>query len=216
MKIKKKLIIFDFDGVLIDSQQNMELSWICVQRKFNLNIPFKEYKKHLGKPFKYILLLLGIKNNFKKIKSCYDNASIKYINKIRPYPYVLSTLKKILKEGKEIAIVTSKDKKRSKIIVKKLFKGINFSMISSPEKKFRSKPDPDLILKTLTHLNYKPGDALYCGDTPVDFETAKKAKVAFIFATYGYAKLKFKIFFRFYKKKPYKIKYFSDLLKIIL
>ena len=194
----------------------MEVSWNCVQNKFNLNISFNEYRKHLGKPFKNILLSLGITNNFKKIKSCYDSASIKYINKIRPYPHVLNTLKKIVKEGKEIAIVTSKDKKRSKMIVKKLFKGINFSMIITPEKNFKSKPDPDLILKTLNSLNYEPSDALYCGDTPVDFETAKKAKVAFIFATYGYAKLQFKLFFRFYKKKPYKIKVFSDLLKIIL
>ena len=146
---KKKLIIFDFDGVLIDSKKNMEVSWNCVQNKFNLNISFKEYRKHLGKPFKNILLSLGITNNFKKIKSCYDSASIKYINKIRPYPHVLNTLKKIVKEGKEIAIVTSKDKKRSKMIVKKLFKGINFSMIITPEKNFKSKPDPDLILKTL-------------------------------------------------------------------
>jgi HAD superfamily hydrolase (TIGR01549 family) len=216
VKINKKLIIFDLDGVLIDSRENMEASWLCVQDKFNLNIPFKEYIKHIGKPFRSILLSLGIKNNFKNIKSCYDNASIKCINKIRTYPNVLNSLKKITKKGKEIAIVTSKDKKRTNIIVKKFFKGVNFSMITTPEKKFRSKPDPDLILKTLTHLNYEPGEALYCGDTLVDFETAKKAKVAFIFATYGYAKLRFKIFFRFYKLKPYKINAFSDLLKIIL
>ena len=51
MNIKKKLIIFDLDGVLIDSKKNMEASWICVQNKFNLNIPFEEYKKHLEKIF---------------------------------------------------------------------------------------------------------------------------------------------------------------------
>ena len=35
IKIKKKikLIIFDFDGVLIDSKKNMEISWESVKKK---------------------------------------------------------------------------------------------------------------------------------------------------------------------------------------
>ena len=44
---KKKLLIFDFDGVLADSIDNMEISWSHVKDKFNLKSNFDEYKNIL-------------------------------------------------------------------------------------------------------------------------------------------------------------------------
>ena len=35
-----KLILFDLDGVIIDTKKNMQLSWKKVQKRFNLNISF--------------------------------------------------------------------------------------------------------------------------------------------------------------------------------
>ena len=34
MKIKKELILFDLDGVLIDSKKNMQFAWEAVQDEF--------------------------------------------------------------------------------------------------------------------------------------------------------------------------------------
>ena len=36
MKIKKELILFDLDGVLIDSKKNMQFAWEAVQDEFKL------------------------------------------------------------------------------------------------------------------------------------------------------------------------------------
>ena len=41
MKKKNQVIIFDFDGVLIDSKKNMEFPGIK-QKKFHLNYSFKK------------------------------------------------------------------------------------------------------------------------------------------------------------------------------
>ena len=57
----KKNIIFDLDGVLIDSIENMESSWNSTNKKFNLDISFNKYRKYIGKPFKEILKSLGVK-----------------------------------------------------------------------------------------------------------------------------------------------------------
>ena len=44
---KEKLIIFDFDGVLIHSEKNMELTWNkTIKNLKEYNIPFSEYKKY--------------------------------------------------------------------------------------------------------------------------------------------------------------------------
>ena len=55
MPTKKKILIFDLDGVLINSISNMKISWNSTSKKFDLNINFEEYKKNIGLPFKKIL-----------------------------------------------------------------------------------------------------------------------------------------------------------------
>ena len=48
-------ILFDFDGVLIDSLPTMEIAWKSVQNKFGILNTFLDYRKHIGLPFKEIL-----------------------------------------------------------------------------------------------------------------------------------------------------------------
>ena len=60
---KKKLIIFDLDGVIVNSLVNMRISWNYVSKKYKLNIKFSEYKKYIGLPFKKILINLNILKN---------------------------------------------------------------------------------------------------------------------------------------------------------
>ena len=58
--MKNKLIIFDLDGVLIDSIENMRISLNQTAKSLNLNLNFKEYKKFLGLPFEKIMNKMGI------------------------------------------------------------------------------------------------------------------------------------------------------------
>ena len=50
-----KLIIFDLDGVIVDSEKNMRHSWEHVKKKYKINKNFNDYKKKIGLPFKNIL-----------------------------------------------------------------------------------------------------------------------------------------------------------------
>ena len=59
--MKLKLIIFDLDGVLINSLPNMVYSWNKVRKKFKINKKFSEYYKHVGLDFYDILENLDIK-----------------------------------------------------------------------------------------------------------------------------------------------------------
>ena len=60
-----KLIIFDLDGVIFDTEKNMKISWKKVQKKYGINKSFNEYKKYIGLPFGSILNNLDI-NHSKK------------------------------------------------------------------------------------------------------------------------------------------------------
>ena len=95
-----KLIIFDLDGVLIDSRTNMRLSWKEVQKKHKIKQTFNQYSKFIGLPFFEILKNIGISNLrlMIKIKKTYNKSSIENIDKIKFYPGIISTLKYLKKK----------------------------------------------------------------------------------------------------------------------
>ena len=187
--MKLKLIVFDLDGVLINSLPNMIYSWNKVRRKFKIDNQFTEFYKFIGLEFYEILENLKIKKkNFLKIKKAYSKFSNEGSNRIKLYKNVKKTLLKLNKIT-PLAILTSKDKARTKKILKKLLSEINFQSVQSPTKKFRSKPSSDLLLKLIAENNVNLDQVLFIGDSVYDYQMAKRSHVKFIYAKYGYSNL---------------------------
>ena len=183
--LKNKLIIFDLDGVLIDSKNNMKSAWNSTKKKYKLNANFSEYFNHVGMPFNSILRSLNIFDKNKLIEKEYSKASIKNFNKIKLYKDVKKVLN-LLKRNKKIttAIVTSKNYDRTKKILK-LFK-LKVDYIQCPQKGLRGKPHPDQILKVIKKFKVHKKNCFYVGDTIFDKVSASRSKINFVFAKYGY------------------------------
>lgn len=203
MKIKSKIIIFDLDGVLINSLSNMKYTWSKVRTKFKLNIPFKNYEENIGLPFLEILKKLNVKNDRIKIKNYYKKVSSLNLHKIKMYKNVNKTIIG-LKKKYILAIFTSKDKERTNKILKKI--NTKFDIIITPEDLKFGKPHPQGINKIIKKANIKKKNCIYVGDSYQDFIAAKRAKVKFLFAVWGYGKI---------KNKTKKIKKISDVSKFI-
>ena len=181
-----KLIIFDLDGVIFDTEKNMIKSWSVVQKKCNVKISFDSYKKNIGLPFLQILKNIGITKNKKKIEKIYKESSLKYNNKVKLFPKVKSILRK-LRKNHELAVVTSKDWERTNKLLEKY--NLIFKCVSCPKRNLRGKPFPDQINYVLKKLKISNKNAVfYVGDTRFDYLAAKKAKVNFIHASYGFEK----------------------------
>ena len=203
MKLNKKLILFDLDGVLIDSKDNMKLSWNFVREKYCLEASFEEYFNQIGKPFQDILFELGIRKDKKKIEIDFQNKSKLEIDKINFYNKVFETIQFFKESYKyKIGIVTSKDLSRTKIVTSKLPK---FDIISCPENNLMGKPEPDQILYAMSQTFCDNKETVYIGDMEVDKIAAEKAKIDFIYAEWGYGKV----------KSTYSIKNISELREII-
>jgi CMP-N-acetylneuraminic acid synthetase/phosphoglycolate phosphatase-like HAD superfamily hydrolase len=186
-------IIFDLDGVLINSLDVMKNSWSVVVEKFNLDIPFSEYQKHIGKPFFDILNELRIDLTLAQdIQSLYDEISTIHMNEIVVYSGVIESLVKLSKIGYKISVVTSKSKDRTSALIKLLFSDrVIFDSVVSPEDipSGRGKPSPDGILLASILTGIDPSNAIYIGDMQVDSDAAIRAGVQFIYAGWGYGKL---------------------------
>ena len=183
----KKIIIFDFDGVLIDSLKNMNYAWNKSCEENNVQINFSLYTKYIGLPFGEILRKLKIhKKNHIKIAKSYEHHSSEKIKKIKITINDLRFLKK-LRRKYILALFTSKSKKRSEKILlknKSLFKYKIY-----PSKKIKGKPHPDGLNKILSLSKFKKKEAIYLGDTLYDYKASRKAKIDYLHANWGYQKI---------------------------
>ncbi len=202
----KKLLIFDLDGVLINSEKSMILSWNSVRREHNLKQTFESYRKYIGLEFQTLLKKLKIKTKLRQIELSYRKNAIQNHNKITCYPNVNIILNKLSKKY-YLAIYTSKEKIRTKQILKKFFSNIKFLFVQSPKKNYKSKPNPSLLLDILKKKNIHVNECIYIGDTLIDKKFARNSKIDFIYASYG----------QYYKKMHHKycIKEFKDLPEVI-
>ncbi len=193
--------MFDFDGVIINSIRNMERSWNLTVKKNGLEIPFSEYKKLIGLSFVDILKKLNIKKlKFKKIKKDYSHYSLLNLDHVRLYPDVKKIFAKLKKKNIPYSIITSKDKFRTNYLIK-YFKLIPVS-VHCPTARYK-KPNKKIIINCLKKNGFKKSESVYIGDSIFDKKMAANAKIDFLFASYGYSKIR--------EKKIISINKFNDL-----
>ena len=197
-----KFVIFDLDGVLIDSKKNMEVSWQKVNQTLKYNKRFNDYFKNTGMPFEEILK----KWNYKRYinKKIFRENSIKRFNLIKTYPDVKFTLKKLKENGCKLGLITSKERSRTSKLLKK-FK-LDFKYVQCPIIGKKGKPNPFLLNRMIKKSGDKKKNTFYIGDTYTDYLFAKNSKINFIFCKYGYGKIN--------PKSVVKIKKIKDLLSI--
>ncbi len=184
------LIIFDLDGVLIDSAKLMKKAWDETCLIFSLDIDFSEFIKYIGKKFDEILNDLKIDHSIaRKFSDTYFSKCAENIDFIEPFENVHLCLKELSKKFK-ISINTSKPQKNTTLILKKFFSDIDFDLVCCPEliPSNRGKPAPDSLLYICSNIGVDPKNAIYVGDMDVDSECAQRASINYIHAGWGYGK----------------------------
>lgn len=182
----KRLVLFDLDGVLLHSQENMRQAWDVVMRKTNVDRPFEAYFSLIGRPFKDIMACLGITNDIERIEKIYMAASFDFLAQATFFPGVRETLNEIQEMGVKMGLVTSKDLPRTKAVLAQL--DITFVSVQCPNGKFRGKPSPDHVLVAMAEAGEDPADTLFVGDMETDWQAAQRAGIDYVHAMWGYGR----------------------------
>ena len=180
----KKLILFDLDGVLLNSKRNMELSWGAVCERHDVNVEFEDYFFNICMQFKDILDILNINADQADIEKTFNDVSTQLIDQIELYEGVESVLGQLANNNIKIGIVTSKNTIKTQKILD--LHGFAFDIVQTPNDALKGKPAPDHILYAMSELNMNASDTLYIGDMDVDYEAARRAHVDYTHALWGY------------------------------
>lgn len=172
MKIKPSAILFDMDGVLIDSFDTWWKSLNIALKKFNYEAVSRE-------EFSKIYWGHGLRDNIKRMgfskeigRYC-NTVYNQHVDNISIYKDTISTLQKLDKYKK--VIITNTPKNITNKIIKKFNIDIYFNFIITSDDVVMEKPDPEIVLKACTQLNIAPNKVVLVGDTKNDVIAGKAA-----------------------------------------
>lgn len=175
-----KTIIFDVDGVLIDSVKITVEIYQKTAKKLGLRIPpSKEVLDLLGKPLEEMERILWPDTNHELYIKEYRKLLMD--KNFPPLDGAVDTVERLKKLGFKLGIITGKIMFFAEKHLKEAGFDIKwFDAISTVETTKKHKPHPDPIFHVIDKLNVKPEEALYVGDAISDYECAKNAKVEYV------------------------------------
>lgn len=166
---KFKAVIWDLDGVLIDSESH----YLRLEKEFlkRLGIEADQdvLKNYMGVPFdRYFPLLAekyGSKISFDEAKKRYHEFIEKlYSNHVELTPHIKEVLNK-LSENYLFALATSTTKKLADVILTKFSIIDLFNVRVHGDEVKNGKPDPEIFLKACSELAVKPEEAVVVEDS---------------------------------------------------
>lgn len=192
---KIKLAIFDLDGTLLDTIEDLG-------RACNFALESCGFRKR--EPGEYNMLVgRGIYNLFRgalpeearteeqimKMKSFF----IPYYNEhksdfTRPYRGIPEMLERLEKAGIALAVASNKYQEGTEALVKRFFGERNFVKILGQRDGKPIKPDPGIVREAEAAFGERllPSEVLYAGDSDVDMETGKNAGVVTVGVLWGF------------------------------
>ena len=184
MKERKfDLIIFDFDGVLVEFRWEwIYEAYLAVLKsegidpnKFFKNLDeFKDGSWGGNNDGRSNFKILGVKDTKKAYEIYYDS----YNQHIQVLPHVKNLLNSLLKAGYFLAVVTNRHAHNATDLLGPL--SFYFDAIVGAEDVKKFKPDPEginIVLKEFKQFNVRKERTVIIGDSPYDIKAGKLAKI---------------------------------------
>ena len=195
-KLEKKLIIFDADGTIWDSEKDVFLAFNhTLKNNGNKEITKEEFQRLAG---------LDLEEMFRRVLSKGEETlANEYVKKYRKYyideghyadettlfENVKEILENLKKQGFHMAIASGKPKR----ILDKMVECFHLNefefVLGTGESHFNPKPDPEILNYIMNELHISKKDAVMVGDTKADIMAGKNAGMDTIAVTYGYEKI---------------------------
>jgi phosphoglycolate phosphatase len=190
-----KLVIFDLDGTLIDSRQDLIQSVNAMLRHVkHPELPGEVVASYVGDGAPMLVRrALGDPDDENFFKQALEFFLSYYrehkLDHTRVYDGIPEALKQIQSNGTErkMAVLSNKPVHPSRAIVDALGLANYFVRVYGGNSFETKKPDPLGVNKLLSETGARPQDAIIVGDSSIDVLTGRNAGIATCGVTYGFA-----------------------------
>ena len=184
-------VIFDMDGTVLDTLEDLTVSVNYVLSKFNMpDHSEEEYRKFFGNGIKYALKCAVPEETPEEVieemlpifrehynEHCHDRT--------KPYDGIIELMSMLKANGYKMAIVSNKIDSAVKELNDRFFS--EYVDVAIGEKPgIKRKPAPDTVLAALDELGSKKEAAVYIGDSEVDLQTALNSELPCISVLWGF------------------------------
>lgn len=189
--MKYQLAIFDLDGTLLDTLEDLADSTNHVMHSFGYpERTLTEVRSFVGNGIRKLLERSApngtsaeeIDRMFAQFKEYYGAHCA---DKTKPYDGVMELLNALKKQGVKLAVVSNKADYAVKALCEQYFCGV-FDEAVGERAGIARKPAPDTVNEVLRTLQIDKTGAVYIGDSEVDVQTAKNAELDCLAVDWGF------------------------------
>jgi phosphoglycolate phosphatase len=188
-----KLVIFDLDGTLLDTIEDLANATNYALSQFNFpEHPVEAFRFFVGNGVNKLLERAAPEQHRNAdVVSMLKHEFIKYYFKhaeecTKPYPGISELVKNLDEKNIKLAVASNKMHEATVTLVKKFFPEIAFSAVLGQRDGFPIKPNPDIIDAIVEIAGVEKSEVLYVGDSGVDASTAINAGISFVGVLWGF------------------------------
>lgn len=212
-----KLAIFDMDGTILDTLEDLKdsVNYTLCECGYPERT-YDEVRSFVGNGIRKLIERAvpdgtSLENIDNVHNAFTDYYKLHCADKTKAYDGIKPLISELRRNGIKTAVVSNKADYGVQELCREYFDGL-FDYAVGEREGIRRKPAPDSVNEALRVLGFDKSDAVYIGDSDVDFETAKNAGLPCISVLWGFRDEDFlrKIGAKTFVSKP------SEILDIIL
>lgn len=193
IQLQQRAIIFDLDGTLLDTLDDLADSGNQVLAEHGLPThPVDAYRYFVGDGVEKLTermlpAELATPENVAEYGGLLRETYLRrWRQKTRPYDGIDLMLQGLLERGIHLAVLSNKPHPITQEVVAHFFSDIPFARIDGAKPEVPKKPHPAGAVEIAAHLGLDTKDIWYVGDTSVDMQTALAAGMLPVGAAWGF------------------------------
>ncbi len=175
-----RAVIFDMDGVLVDSEPLHVKAERQTLVPFGIELTLEELQSNMGRSTRVFFAELIEKYRLDTtVEQIYPAHKARllgfYRNEAEPIPGVLPLIQDLLRNGVDAALASSSDREVISAVLEKLDLSASFKTVISGEDVDRTKPYPDIFVETARRLGCDARESVVIEDSSAGVRAAKSA-----------------------------------------
>lgn len=186
-----KLAVFDMDGTILDTLEDLKDSTNFALEKCGYPTrSYDEVRRFVGNGIRKLIERavpegLTVEQIDRVHEVFTEHYKVHCADTTKAYDGIKPLLEKLRASGVKTAVVSNKADYGVQELCKEYFDGL-FDYAVGEREGIRRKPAPDAVNEALRVLGIDKSEAVYIGDSDVDFETAKNAELPCISVLWGF------------------------------